>query len=308
MSLIEDIQAASISETSDVSALLRKCKLLAARLDAKQLAEWVDRELSGYPEDAILPSYRIINAKSYGNFVGPFGMRGNGLQIPLWVLPSEVARKNYGVVRMGDAISSYQSLLTGDGSGSARIPWPVELAVTYASKLTPDMQCVEAWIDIPIPAIHRLIDSVKTAVLGFAIDIQREAPDAGESPVGAPRPIPEERVTQIFNTNIAGSVGNIANGGSDFQQTATVNAQAGDWEVLAELFRSHGIADEASPALRTELDTIRDEAPETINTKGRHLIARLISKAAASGAGVAVDVAATGISKAIAGYLGFSIS
>lgn len=41
MSLIEDIQAGAISEVGDVSILLRKCKLLAARLGNSDFASWV---------------------------------------------------------------------------------------------------------------------------------------------------------------------------------------------------------------------------------------------------------------------------
>lgn len=306
MPLIEEIQAGAIAEAGDVSALLRKCKLLAARLDARELSTWVDHELNGYPTDAVLPPYRLLNARSFGNFVGPFGMRGNGLQIPLSVLP-EGLRENYRTVRLGDAISAYQSLLEGDGTGSARIPWSTELAVHCASKVTPDMQCVEAWIDVPLGAVHKLINAVKTAILGFAIDIEREAPDAGETPIGGARPITEEKVTQIFNTNITGSVGNVANGGTDFQQTATVNVQLGDWDAFTQYLRSLGIVDEASPTLKAELESIRNEGPSVNTSRGRELIAHLVTKAATSGAGVAVEVAATGIAKAVAGFLGFHI-
>lgn len=306
MPLIEEIQAAAISETGDVSALLRKCKLLAARLDAREFAAWVDHELIGYPEGATLPTYRVLTARSYGNFVGAFGMYANGLQIPLSVLPEHM-REQYRVMRLGQPISAYQSLVDGNGRGSARIPWSTELAVHCASKVTPNMQCVEAWIDIPIPAIHKMINAVKTAVLGFAIDIQRESPDAGESPVGAPRPISEERVTQIFNTNIIGSVGNVANGGSAFQQTATVGVQPGDWEVFASYLKSVGIADEVGPALKADLDSIREAGPEAATPKASSLIGRLVGRAATSGSSVAVEVIATGIAKAVAGYLGFQI-
>ncbi|KWC91628.1 hypothetical protein [Burkholderia cepacia] len=306
MALIEEIQAAAIAEVGDVSALLRKCKLLAARLDAREFAEWVDHELNGYPADALLPPYRILQARSFGNFVGPFGMQGIGLQIPLSVLPERM-RQNWREIRMGEAISAYDSLLDGDGNGSARIPWPTEMAILYASKLTPNMQCIAAWVDVPLPAIHKLINSVKTAVLGFAIDIQRESPDAGDSPIGAPRPIPEDRVTQIFTTNITGSVGNIANGGSDFQQTASVGVQAGDWEALKQYLVSLGMASEATPALKAELDAIRGEGATEGRPRGREIIGRLLTKAVTSSAAVAVDIAATGIAKAVAGYLGFHI-
>ncbi|MGS1035952.1 AbiTii domain-containing protein [Burkholderia glumae] len=306
MALIEEIQAAAISEAGDISALLRKCKLLAARLDAKEFGEWVACELNGYPMDAILPPYRVVYARSYGDFVGPFGMRGNGLQIPVAVLPEHLQQK-WREIRMGEAISAYQSLLDGDGTGSARIPWPVGLAVEYASKLTPDMQCVSAWVEIPLPAIHKLINAVKSAVLGFAIDIERESPDAGESPIGAPRPISEEKVTQIFNTNITGSVGNVANGGTDFAQTGTVNVQAGDWEALQRCLTALGIGSEATATLRAELDTLQGEGAVEGKSKGRQILGRLVSKAATSGTSVAVEIAATGIAKAIAGYLGFNV-
>jgi hypothetical protein len=307
MSLIEEIQAGAISETGDVSALLRKCKLLAARLDNRDFAAWVECELSGYPDDAELPPYRVVGVRSYGNFVGGFGMRGNGLQIPVSVLPEHL-RDKYRVARLDQAISAYQNLVDGDRTGRAQIPWPTELAVHCASKLTPDMQCVEAWIELPLGAVHKLFNAVKTAILGFAIDIQREAPDAGESPVGAPRPISEERVTQIFDTNIAGNVGNVANASSGFHQTATISLQAGDWEGLKGYLGSLGISDDESREMKGELDIVKGGDAETAKAKAREWVGRLLARVAMSGTGVAVEVAATGIAKAVAGYLGFSVS
>jgi hypothetical protein len=309
MSLIEEIQAGAISETGDVSALLRKCKLLAARLDNREFAEWVDRELGGYPSDLDLPQYRLVQTLSYGNFVGPYGMQASRQQIPLSLLPENL-RATYRQARLDQAISAYQSFVDDDPvgrKGSLHSPWPAEMALHYGSKLMNDMQCVAAWREIPFSAIHILLNAVRTAILGFAIDIQREAPDAGESPVGAPRPIPEERVTQIFNTNIAGSVGNIANGGSAFHQTATVGVQVADWDGLSRYLQSLGIPEQASPELKNELESVRAAGAESGRLRGREIIGRLVAKAASCSSGVAVELAATGIAKAIAGYLGFDI-
>ena len=309
MSLIEEIQAGAISETGDVSALLRKCKLLAARLDNREFAGWVDRELSGYPGDVALPPYRLVPVLSYGNFVGPYGMQANRQQIPLSLLPEHL-RDIYREARLDQAISAYQSLIGDDQVGRKRSlhsPWAAEVALHFGSKLMNDMQCVAAWREIPFSAIHILLNAVRTAILGFAIDIQREAPDAGESPVGAPRPIPEDKVTQIFNTNIAGSVGNIANGGSAIHQVATVGVQVADWDGLRRYLQSLGIADQASPELKDELESVRAQGAESGRSRGREIVARLIAKAATCSSGVAVELAATGIAKAIAGYLGFDI-
>ncbi|MFJ2991225.1 hypothetical protein [Pandoraea sp. NPDC087047] len=307
MSLIEDIQASAISEAGDVSALLRKCKLLAARLDNREFASWVDRELSGYPEGAALPSYRVVGVRSYGHFVGPFGMKANGLQIPVSVLPEQL-KESYRTARLDQAISTYQNLLGGDSGGSARIAWPTELAIHCASKLTPNMQCVEAWIEIPLGAIHRLVSEVKTAILGFAIDIQREAPNAGDSPVGGPKLISEERVTQIFNTNIAGNVGNVANANTTVEQSATVVGQAGDWTSLKTYLESLGISNTETIALKEDLDAHVGQDPATLKTKLGTWVGGLVGKVMSSGAGVAVDAAASGIAKAIASYLGIPLS
>ena len=48
MSLLREIQDAAISSDVELSVLLRKCKVLAARLGNQDFKEWIDNELSGY--------------------------------------------------------------------------------------------------------------------------------------------------------------------------------------------------------------------------------------------------------------------
>ena len=77
MSLIHDIQAVAISQTTDVPTLLRMCKLLAARISHQRFGEWVDQELNGYPTVESLPDYRVVRVDSYGSFIGSFGSTTN---------------------------------------------------------------------------------------------------------------------------------------------------------------------------------------------------------------------------------------
>ena len=51
MSLLEDIQSAAVDSNSDLGTILRKCKLLAARLGSKTLENWLIYESNGYPLD-----------------------------------------------------------------------------------------------------------------------------------------------------------------------------------------------------------------------------------------------------------------
>jgi len=111
MSLIQDIQAAAISQTTDVPTLLRMCKLLAARISYPKLNEWADRELNGYPDVKSLPDYRVVRVHSYGSFHG--GLRqANRLQISVSILPENL-QEQFRHAYLGSSISVYAELLIG---------------------------------------------------------------------------------------------------------------------------------------------------------------------------------------------------
>jgi hypothetical protein len=305
MSLIHDIRAASIAQDSDIPTLLRMCKLLAARISHQEFAAWVDRELNGYPSIQELPDYRVVRVDSYGSFVGSFSRAGK-LQIPVSVLPKEL-QEQYRNAYMGSSISAYTALLSGDKSGSVQEPWPVALAVHNASTLTPDMQCVSAWKEIPIGAIVRLMDSVKTRVLGFAIDLEREAPNAGELPIGSQPPLSREKMTQIFNTNITGNVGNVANASSSFSQSSAIVVEPGNWQSLQARLLELGLTAADTEGLKGDLErAFVAGSQEEKTTTASTWIGRLAGKAATGAAGVGIEVAATGVAKAIAAYFGLA--
>ncbi|WP_197339761.1 hypothetical protein [Ralstonia solanacearum] len=301
MSLIRSIQADAIEASTSVSSLLRKCKLLASRVGHTQLEQWVDLELRGYPEGADLPAYRVTPVVSYGSFVGAFGMNAPKLQVPVTVLPEHL-RDMHAVARMGQAVSTYENLVQGDKPSYVKIDWNVALAVTFASKLTPDMQCIAAWMELPIGAIDRLLDCVKTAVLGYAIEVEKLSPDAGELPVGS-KPISEERLTQIFNTQIGGNVGNLANASTGVTQTANVQVGQGDWEALRLYLQSLGLIEADFAGLKHDLDEERGAGSGSAE-KSKSWIGQLVGKALNKAAGVGVEAIAGGIAQAIAGYLG----
>jgi hypothetical protein len=68
MTLLREIQLAATDGSTDISTVLRKVKILAARLHNVEFIEWVNRELNGYTgvEVADLPPYRIIRAAGLG--------------------------------------------------------------------------------------------------------------------------------------------------------------------------------------------------------------------------------------------------
>jgi len=55
MTLMDQIQQEAVDSKSDLGALLRKCKVLAARLGSRPLEDWLVRESDGYPQDTEVP-------------------------------------------------------------------------------------------------------------------------------------------------------------------------------------------------------------------------------------------------------------
>jgi AbiTii len=62
--------------------LLRKCRVLASRLQNDELKQWVQSELDGYRDEMEVPEYRHIHCHAYGHFFGPYGHELTDLQIP----------------------------------------------------------------------------------------------------------------------------------------------------------------------------------------------------------------------------------
>jgi hypothetical protein len=55
MSLLQDIQDAAVDAAVPISTLLRKCAVLAARLDNDELRAWVAKELNRYEKAEDVP-------------------------------------------------------------------------------------------------------------------------------------------------------------------------------------------------------------------------------------------------------------
>ena len=90
MTLLRDIQNSAIDSNSNLSDLLRKCKVLAARLQNDKLSNWVDAELNGYESQEDLPAYRIISCHALGHLGGPFGAEMRNITIPASCLPEKM--------------------------------------------------------------------------------------------------------------------------------------------------------------------------------------------------------------------------
>lgn len=308
MSLLREIQTDTIDKNVDISVILRKCKVLAARLGNKEFKLWVERELNGYPSREDLPTYRILHVESYGDFFGMFQSGLKNARIPPSCIPEEF-RDFVNTSYLMDPISYYASLIKNKESSSnvMKSPWPADLIATVGSKIYRDMNLGDAWRLIPDGAIAALLDTVRNRILSFALEIEAEAPDAGEAPPNV-RPIADERVNQVFNTYIQGDVANLMAGSQTITYNTKITVVQNDLDSLKQYLASLGIGE---PDLKELDQAIHEDARSGVKgdlgSKVKVWVGKMISKAGSSTWNVAISVAANMLLKALSAYYGFEL-
>jgi len=197
MSLLRDIQNDAIDTNVDISVILRKCKVLAVRLGNKPFENWVNQELNGYKNKKLLPDYRIVQVYSQGNFSCPFGSGLNNADIPFLSIP-EKYRENLRKCYFIEPIGCYLNLLRTAKGNNLKEQWPPDLVAYTGRDIYQGMNCMSAWKLIPNSSMFGLVEAVRNRILNFVLEIEKEAPDAGEdSPKN--QKISPERVNQVFN-------------------------------------------------------------------------------------------------------------
>jgi hypothetical protein len=219
MSLLRDIQDAAIDSKTDLSTLLRKCMVLASRLGSLDFKQWIENELNGYASGDELPLYRIITTNSKGHFSGGFGSGLRNADIPLSCIPAKF-RKALKSAFLTQSVATLEALVANAKNGTAQEPWSPDLVAYVGQGIYENMNCMQAWKVIPITSIVAVLDAIRNKILNFVLEIEAEAPDAGEGAVNS-NPVPKERVHQMFTTIITGNVQNLANGNERVTQSST---------------------------------------------------------------------------------------
>jgi hypothetical protein len=300
MSLLLEIQNAAVDSGTPLTDVLRKCAVLASRLGNRDLRDWVQRELNGYPEEVEVPSYRIIYAQAKGHFSGPFGSGYRNLAIPASALPEKY--RDFGErLFVKQPIAACIALAETDPVGSLSSPWPGDLLAVVGLNLFQGLQCYGAWQQVSHAAFVGLCDAVRNRILDFALQLGTEAPEAGESP--GSMPISNERVTHLYQTIIVGNVGNVATASPQSVQVSPT-VLAGDFESLKRALTDLGLA--AGEVAELELALKEDGGRGTIGSRTLDWIGKSLQKASSGalkiGSGTAIGV----IVKLICQYLGIS--
>jgi len=270
MTLLDDIIEDATDDEVPIGTLLRKCLVLEQSNPNEKFRLWLDKELDGYDKDDELPSYRSFHAVSYGHFIGMMGRQIRDQPLSLHVLDNaDYARMS--ACPLTQPAASYEG--RPNKTDDAQLPWNPSLTTKYQTKFFHDSDLVlnRAWQLIPGSVLVGLLETVRTRVLRFALDLRGQlGPTTPTVEKLAPAAIERSVVNHIYAGNVL-----IAAHAENFSQLSQTNIAAGDSAALKTALRGLGITDEGIKQLETGMEaekgSIGPRVKKWIADAGRYL-------------------------------------
>jgi len=294
MKLIDDIRDDLVTESASLSDTLRKAKILAHRLGLSDLREWADHELSGYDDPDTTPKYRRFRANNLGTFWGPFNSQVRNQLLPTINLPEPLKSFAENLV-LQQSVKHLEAMLSQE---STRIPWPAEYVALAREHIAIEgMQLVEAHQPIPTSVFSEVLDSVKTRLLDFVLNVAVTDEQLQDGTFD------RSQARNIFYTNIYGSDNVVAVGETVSQGLAEI--LPGDPESLLAYLRKHGVADDDLGVLGDAIALEPTAAKNELGSKVSSWLGRMLVKATSGAWNVAVQAAPDVLTGALGKYYGW---
>lgn len=294
MSLLDDIIKAITETDEKTSSILRKCLVLSYKLKNDSLKSWVSKELNGYDyDDPEMPEYRKVNSPAKGVFLGSFGQQINDQPIPSAVMKEE-HRHWAERAKLPQPIAAYEDV---KGDENRVIPWPANLVLFYQAKFFDgDMALNRAWQDIPGTVMVGIVDTVRTRVLTFVLELKEQTFEEEVEVEKLPPSTVQTLVqmTVIGGTNVFGNV----------EQFAATTVQVGDAESLKGTLAALGVGHEELAALEADIAADQAVEPKTLGKRTLNWIGRNAKAAGKGAVKIGGDVATAVMTEAIKRYMG----
>lgn len=283
MNLLDDIRSDLLNQSADLSNTLRKAKVLASIMGLCEFRDWVDHELSGYPNSSRLPDYRKFTPTNLGTFSGPFQSGATNVVLPTISLPDPV--KDFAeTFEFFDGVAALQVQKSDEHVRR----WPQELIFLARDsiKMSGGMVLADAHQPIPAHVISGILDQVKNKLLDFILGLQEENITSDDL---MNRTIKPEVARNLFNINIYGDR-NIVASGEDVHQT-TMPVEKDNLETLVDYFRQLNVDSEDLRELEQAIAAEPKMCNGKLGPKVRAWVGGMISKAASQMWNIGMELA-----------------
>lgn len=163
----------------DTMTALKRAKVLLLELGNDKLLEWVNCEIAGYPSDAEVPEYRVVQGNLMGSYIkGSMAnhMKWNNVSLPLGKMPDEI-RDRILNVSFHEGVDALKKLLesTDDEERQLGATLPAEFFPIIAKcNNDPYMNIISARVVIGSQFVQNIFSVIENKLLDIFMILEKE--------------------------------------------------------------------------------------------------------------------------------------
>jgi hypothetical protein len=248
MKLLDEIIELLSDKNGSLTDALLKTKVLMHKIGHKELADWVNDELNGYPKEKQVPSYRIVHSQVMGNIQNMIAIHGSQ-PLPTGHLPEKI-RKYLHEHEMRQSINVLEHF-ANEPKKHLTMPLGPEFYGPIGEAFEEGAWVQKAWIQMePTQVMHGLTE-VRSRLLDFVLGLQDKLGDVLEQDVKeAAKGIDAQGMFQnaVFGDNVTIQFG------SHNVQKVQINIKKGDFSTLAAELKRHGVEEDDIATLQGAIE------------------------------------------------------
>jgi hypothetical protein len=303
MKLLDEIVSLLSDERASLNGALLKTKVLLRTIGHKELADWVNDELTGYDDDNRIPPYRKLPTRLLGNVSDGWNVVAEAYPVPVENLPDNF-RDYWAEIHLREGLGALEKMLSAEG-GKTRItyPLPPELYHPLSGVLSAGFHFDRVWSQVEFSQVRGILTAVRSRLLDFILTLRDEI---GETMTDSDAKNAASRldVQGMLNGAVFGDNVTILVGHNSQQHVHNINVK-NDAGVLAAELRKHGVAEDDIVALDTAI--AQDPVPTTAGQYGPAVqawMSRMLGKAVDSSWKISISAAGGVLAGVIKSYYG----
>ena len=252
--LVLELQKDALDKSVNVSDLLRKAMVVSKKLGINEMEEWINRELSGYPDDdSEIPLYREITGRvmAYNPYHG-----WQPLHFENHKLGDKLSKR-----KISQAVGQIDAIVNNDKSGTLQVPFSNHIK----NQLMDSMEIpLEVTLLVGDSELHKILEGVRNEILNWTLDLETRD-IVGD---GMRFSTEEKQAASQINYQIVNNIGSMQN--SQLQQdssnaTQSLNVTQNSVDLadfiksLKKSIRDLNLDSEDLAELKVEVSTIENQ-------------------------------------------------
>jgi len=296
-SKVLELQSLASDNTVDVVDVLFLAKAISFKLNLNDLAEWIEYELTGYPQGVELPDYRIAK----GN-IRYWHQYQRVWKTPNYSSLSADVIDYFQTFSFNSSIAAISTLTDEESQELYMSMAPHLIAEMFASKEKPSD--VRWFFSSSVAKL--IVTTVRSKILDWSLELESKG-ILGEGLLFTQRE--KDIAPMTINNNFNGVFNNngvFANQARDINQQNTINA--GDMSSLLSKLKEHGVDDTDVQELKDVIE--QSPAPKTKEDVEKGFgawIGKMTGKAFTGAISIAGSTAPVVLANAICQYYGIAV-